>query len=104
MNRRRLSGVLFLALAGLLAWGGTVHPGKAQLRWIVALAMAAWGVFSLFHERNRSLAHVYAEILAAGLAGGAVGWLIPGRGSGGLVAIGGLAVLAALGLSVWSWY
>ncbi len=104
MRRRRLSGVLLLALAGLLAWGGTVHPARVHLRWIVVLAMAAWGVFSLFQQRDRSLERVYAEILAAGLAGAAVGWLIPGSGSRGLVGIGGLAVLAALGLLIWSWY
>jgi hypothetical protein len=101
--RRQLSGVLFVALAGVLAWGQTVDPDKAVLRWPIAVAMAAWGVYSLMLKRDR-IDHVYAQILAMGVAVAAVGWLIPGSGSRGLLAVGGLLVLAALGLLLWSWY
>lgn len=103
MRHRRLSGVLFLALAGVLAWGGTVGPGRTVVRWIVVAAMAAWGFFSLFQERDR-IEHVYAQILAMGLAIAAVGWLIPASESRGLLVVGGLVVLMALGLLLWSWY
>ena len=92
------------ALAGLLAWGGTVHPDRAHLRWVAVAVLAAWGVFSLLQRRERSIEHVYAQVLAAGLASAAVGWLIPGSGSRGLVTIGGLVVLASLGLLIWSWF
>jgi hypothetical protein len=103
MRRRGLSGVLFLALAGVLAWGGTVGPGKTVVRWIVVAAMTAWGIFSLFQERDR-IEQVYTQILAMGLAITAVGWLIPGSDSRGLLVIGGLVVLISLGLLIWSWY
>lgn len=103
MRSRRLSGVLFLALAGVLAWGGTVGPDRAAVRWIVVAAMAAWGVFSLFQERGR-IEQVYAQILAMGLAIAAVGWLIPASESRGLLIVGALMVLVSLGLLIWSWY
>jgi hypothetical protein len=103
MRSRRLSGVLFFALAGVLAWGGTVGPGKTTVRWIVVAAMVAWGIFTLFQERDR-IEHVYAQILAMGLAITAVGWLIPASESRGLVVMGGLLVLISLGLLLWSWY
>jgi len=40
---RQLAGLGFLVLAGLLAWGGTVDPAKASLRWIfVAVLGCFW--------------------------------------------------------------
>jgi uncharacterized membrane protein len=102
MKRRPLSGILFLALAGLLAWGGTVDPGKSLVRWIVVPAMAAWGIFSLVQERSR-IEQVYAQILAMGLAIAAVGWLTPGSDSRGLMVIGGLLAIVMAGVLIWSW-
>jgi hypothetical protein len=110
MTRRPLSGVLFLALAGVLAWGGTVDPGKTAVRWIVAAALAGWGLVSLFSERvpwlreRDRIDQVYAQMIAMGLAIGAVGWLIPGSGSRGLIGIAGLMVFLPLGLWIWVWY
>jgi len=100
--RRQLSGVLFLALAAVLAWGGTVGPGKTTVRWFVALALAGWGVWTLRQERTR-IDQVYTQVLALGLAIGSVGWLIPASGSRGLMLIGGIMVLVSAGLLLWSW-
>jgi hypothetical protein len=102
MARRRLSGLLFLALAGVLAWGGTVGPGKTVVRWFVVAAMTVWGILSLIQERDR-IEQVYAQILAMGLAIAAVGWLIPASDSRGLLVVGGLVVLISLGLLLVSW-
>ena len=99
---RQLSGVLFLALAAILAWGGSVDPRKGVPRWIVVAAMAAWGIWTLLHERTR-IEQVYAQILAMGLAIGAVGWLIPASGSRGLMMIGAILALISVGLLLWSW-
>jgi hypothetical protein len=110
MTRRPLSGVLFLVLAAVLAWGGTVDPGKTSVRWIVAAALGGWGLLSLFSERvpwlreRDRLHHVYMQMIAMGLAIGAVGWLIPGSGSRGLIGIAGLMVFLPLGLLIWAWY
>lgn len=93
---------MFLALAAVLAWGGTVGPGKTTVRWFVALALAGWGIWTLRHERTR-IEQVYTQILALGLACAAVGWLIPASGSRGLMMIGGIIVLVAAGLLLWSW-
>ncbi len=100
--RRQLSGVLFLALAAVLAWGGTVGPGKTTVRWFVALALAGWGVWTLRQERTR-IEQVYWQIFALGLAIVSVGWLIPASGSRGLMVIGGIVVLVSAGLLLWSW-
>lgn len=100
--KRQLSGVLFLGLAAVLALGGNVNPSKSVVRWIVVPALAAWGIFSLFQARRR-IEQVYAQILAMGIAIAAVGWLIPGGDSRGLLVIGGLLVLVAAGLLLWSW-
>jgi hypothetical protein len=99
---RQLSGVLFLGLAMVLAVAGNVDPAKGLVRWIAVAAMAGWGIWSLTHERTR-IEHVYAQLLAAGLAGAAVGWLIPGSGSRGLVLLGGAFALLSAGLLAWSW-
>jgi hypothetical protein len=102
MPRRRLSGLLYLALAGMFAWGGTVESDKASLRWIVVAAMAGWGLYSLLQERSR-IEHVYTHIGALGVAIAAVGWLTPGSNSRGLMAFGMLLVLIMGGLLIWSW-
>jgi hypothetical protein len=99
---RQLSGLLFLALAAVLAWGGTVHPALSTIRWLVVAAAAGWGVWTLRQERTR-IEQVYVQILAMGLAISAVGWLIPTSQSRGLIVIGGLLVLASGGLLLWSW-
>lgn len=101
MTRRPLVGLMFLALAGVLTFGGNVDPGKSVVRWIVVAAMAAWGIYSLVEKRDR-IYRVYSQILAMGLAIAAVGWLIPGGDSRGLLVVGGLLVLVSLGLLVWS--
>lgn len=102
MRTRRMSGVLFLALAAILAWGGTVDQAKALLRWIAVVAMVAWGIYSLLQKRDR-IEHVYAQIAAMGIAIAAVGWLIPSNQSRGLLTIGVVLVLLSLGLLLRSW-
>jgi hypothetical protein len=99
---RQLSGVLFLALAAVLAWGGTVDPAKSTIRWIVVPVLAGWGIWTLGQERRR-IEQVYLQILAMGLAISAVGWLIPSTQSRGLIVIGGILVLGSGGLLLWSW-
>ena len=101
-SSRQLSGLLFLALAAVLAWGGTVGAGKTTVRWFVALALAGWGIWTLRQERTR-IEQVYGQVLALGLAIASVGWLIPASGSRGLMLIGGIMVLIAAGLLLWSW-
>jgi hypothetical protein len=99
---RQLSGLLFLALAAVLAWGGTVDPARSTIRWIVVAAAAGWGIWTLGQERTR-IEQVYTQILALGLAISAVGWLIPTTESRGLMVVGGILVLAAGGLLLWAW-
>jgi hypothetical protein len=101
-SSRQLSGLLFLALAAVLAWGGTVDPAKSTIRWIVVAALAGWGIWTLRQERTR-IEQVYMQLVAMGLAISAVAWLIPGRDSRGLTVMGGLLVLASGGLLLWSW-
>lgn len=94
--------MLFLALAGVLAFGGTVDPARSVARWIVVAASVAWGFWTLRQERTR-IEQVYTQILALGLAIAAVGWLIPASASRGLILLGGLLVILASGLLLWSW-
>lgn len=93
---------MFLALAAVLTVGGNVDPAKGLVRWVVVAAMGGWGVWSLTHERTR-IEHVYAQLLAMGLAIAAVGWLIPASGSRGLMLIGGSLALLSAALLGWSW-
>lgn len=99
---RQLSGVLFLALAGVLAFGGTVDPSQSVVRWIVVAASVAWGLWTLRRERTR-IEQVYAQILALGLAIAAIGWLIPASASRGLMLMGGLLAIIASGALLWLW-
>ena len=94
---RQLSGLLFLALAVVLAWGGSVDPAKSVIRWFVVAALAGWGIWTLRQERTR-IEQVYQQILALGLAISAVGWQIPSSQSRGLIVVGGVLVLASGGL------
>jgi hypothetical protein len=94
---RHLSGALFLALAAILAWGGSVDPNKTLPRWIVVAALTVWGIRTLRRERTR-IDQVYAQTLAIGLAIGAVGWLIPASGSRGLMLVGGTMVVVSAAL------
>lgn len=94
--------MLFLALAGVLAFGGTVDPAQSVVRWIVVAAAVAWGFWTLRQERTR-IEQVYSQILALGIAIAAVGWLIPASASRGLMLLGGLLAILASGLLLWSW-
>ena len=107
MRRRRLGGLLFLALAGILVWGGTIDPQKATARWIVVAALAIWGLLLLFDRmplraRDR-IERVYAQIIGMGLAIAGVGWLVPDSGSNGLVGLGLVLIMLPLGLWLWNW-
>lgn len=103
MTPRPLVGLLFLALAAVLAFGASVPPRLNALRWTVALAMVAWGIFSLRQKRGR-IEQVYVQVLAMGLAIGAVGVLIPASDSRGLIVLGGLLALLSSGLLIASWH
>ena len=94
--------MLFLALAGVLAFGGTVDPAQSVVRWIVVAASVGWGFWTLRQERTR-IEQVYTQIVALGIAIAAVGWLIPASASRGLILLGGLLVILASGLLLWSW-
>ncbi len=103
IERRRLAGLGFLVLAGLLAWGGTVDPAKAALRWIFVVALASMGMVSLRLRSLRRIERVYLQMIMLGVAIGSVAWLIPANGSDALLAVGGLLVFLPLALWVWSW-
>jgi hypothetical protein len=108
-ERRRLAGLAFLALAGVLAWGGTIDPARASARWLGVAALGCFGVISLFSDRIRWLRardrieSVYLQLIMLGLAIGVVAWLIPSSGSQALLAVAGLLVMLplALWLRVW---
>ena len=108
-DRRRLGALAFLALAGVLAWGGTVDPAKASLRWIFVAVLGCFGVIVLLSDRMRWLRErdriegAYLQMIMLGLAIGAVAWLIPSTGSQGLLAVGGLLVMVPLGLWIRAW-
>ncbi|HEY3219468.1 MAG TPA: hypothetical protein VGJ80_01945 [Gemmatimonadales bacterium] len=110
IERRRLHGLLFLALAGLLAWGGTVDPAKASIRWVLVAALVCWGLVEMFfdripwlRERDR-VERVYLQMISLGLAIAAVAWLIPANGSEALLGVGVLLVIVPLGLWIRLWY
>ncbi len=102
-ERRRLGGLAFLALAGVLAWGGTVDVAKAWVRWPVVVLLGGFGVIVVFSDRLRWLQErdriegAYLLMIMLGLAIAAVAWLVPSSGSKGLLAVGGLLVIIPLG-------
>jgi hypothetical protein len=103
-ERRRFNGLLFIALAGVLAWGGTVPAHKSAIRWLFVVLLGAWGIMSLLgdripwlRERERS-EPVYIQMAALGIAVAAVGWFIPGAGSQALFWTGGLLALVSIAL------
>ena len=103
-ERRRLGGLAFLVLAGVLAWGGTVDPTKAWVRWPAVVVLGCFGTVVLlsdrmrwFQERDR-MEGAYLLMMMLGLAIAAVAWLVPSTGSNGLLAVGGLLVIIPLGL------
>ena len=108
-ERRRLGGLAFLALALVLAWGGTVAPAQASIRWIFVVVLGCCGVIVLLSDRMRWLRErdriegAYLQIIVLGLAIGTVAWLIPSSGSQALLAVAGLLVLLPLGAWIWAW-
>jgi hypothetical protein len=108
-ERRRLSGLAFLALAVILAWGGTVDPTKAWARWLGVVVLGCFGVISLFSDRmswlpaRDRIESAYLQMMMAGVAVGAVAWLIPSSGSQGLLVVAGLLVVLPLGLWIRVW-
>ncbi len=104
-----MGGLAFLALAVVLAWGGTVDPAKSSMRWIFVAVLGCFGVIFLLSDRIRWLREldriegVYLQMIALGLAIGAVAWLIPASGSDALLAVGGLLILLPLGLWIRLW-
>ena len=103
-ERRRLGGLAFLVLAGVLAWGGTVDPTRAWARWPAVVVLGCFGVVVLLSHRMRWLRErdriegAYLLMIMLGLAIAVVAWLVPSSGSKGLVAVGGLLVMIPLGL------
>ena len=103
-ERRRLGGLAFLALAGVLAWGGSVDQTRAWARWPAVGVLGCFGVVVLLSDRMRWLRErdriegAYLLMIMLGLAIAAVAWLVPSSGSKGLVAVGGLLVTIPLGL------
>ena len=108
-ERRRLGGLAFLALAVVLAWGGTVDPAKASIRWIFVAVLGCFGVIALLSDRIRWLRardrieSVYLQMIMLGVAIGAVAWLIPASGSQALLAVAVLLVLVPLVLWIRVW-
>lgn len=108
-ERRRLGGLAFLAVAGVLAWGGTVDPARASMRWIFVAVLGCFGVIVLLSDRIRWLRErdriegAYLQMIMLGLAIGAVAWLIPSSGSQALLAVAGVLVMLPLGLWIRAW-
>ena len=108
-ERRRLGGLAFLTLAGVLAWGGTVDPAKSWARWPAVAVLTCFGVMVLLSDPIRWLRErdqiegAYLQMIMLGLAIGAVAWLIPSSGSQALLAVGGLLVMIPLGLWIRAW-
>jgi hypothetical protein len=96
---RQLAGLGFLVLAGLLAWGGTVDPAKASIRWIFVALLGGLGVLSLVWRREPGrLERVYLQMIMLGFAIASVAWLIPATGSDLLLVVGALLIVLPLGL------
>jgi hypothetical protein len=108
-ERRRLSGLAFLALAVILAWGGTVDPTKTWARWLGVVVLGCFGVISLFSDRmswlpaRDRIESAYLQMMMAGVAIGAVAWLIPSSGSQALLVVAALLVVLPLGLCIRVW-
>lgn len=108
-DRRQLSGLALLTLAGVLAWGGTVDPTKAWARWPGVVVLGCFGVISLVSDRipwlpgRERIESAYFQMVMAGVAIGAVAWLIPSTGSRVLLAVAGLLVVVPLGLWIRVW-
>jgi hypothetical protein len=108
-ERRRLGGLAFLAVAGVLAWGGTVDPARASMRWIFVAVLGCFGVIVLLSDRIRWLRErdriegAYLQMIMLGLAIGAVAWLVPSSGSQALLAVAGVLVMLPLGLWIRAW-
>jgi hypothetical protein len=108
-ERRRLSGLAFLALAVILAWGGTVDLTKAWARWLGVVVLGCFGVISLFSDRmswlpaRDRIESAYLQMMMAGVAIGAVAWLIPSSGSQALLVVAALLVVLPLGLWIRVW-
>jgi len=109
-ERRRLSGLAFLALAVVLAWGGTVDPTKPWARWLGVVALGCFGVVSLFSDRmswlpaRDRIESAYLQMMMAGVAIGAVAWLIPSSGSRALLVVAAVLVVLPLGLWIRIWW
>lgn len=103
-ERRRLGGLAFLVLAGVLAWGGTVASTRGWARWPAVVVLGGFGIVVLLSDRMRWLQErdriegAYLLMMMLGLAIAAVAWLVPSSGSNGLLAVGGLLVIIPLGL------
>ena len=103
-ERRRLGGLAFLVLAGVLAWGGTIDPTRAWARWPAVVVLGCFGIVVLLSDRMGWLRErdriegAYFLMIMLGLAISAVAWLVPSSGSKGLLAVGGLLVMIPLGL------
>jgi len=108
-ERRRLGGLAFLALAGVLAWGGTVDAARAWVRWPVVAVLGCCGVIVLLSDRMRWLRErdriegAYLQMIMLGLAIGAVAWLIPSSESRVLLVVAGLLIMMPLGLWIRAW-
>ena len=101
---RQLAGLGFLVLAGLLAWGGTVDPAKASLRWIFVAVLGCFGILSLLWKRESGrIERVYVKMIMLGVAISSVAWLVPANGSEVLIVVGALLIVVPFGLWIRAW-
>jgi hypothetical protein len=101
---RGLAGLAFLVLAGVVAWGGTVDPAKAHVRWIFVVALATMAIVSFRFQGPGRIERAYLQMLMLGIAIGSVAWLIPANGSNALFIVGGLLVVVPAGLWITLWF